>query len=356
MGMSTVMGSSLTIPGEVNTIDGMKIVVRAPNWIGDAILSLPALASVQKSFPDGEIWVAASEWTKGIFLSLDFVKGTIQLSNRNGYKNIRSDAHELKIQSFDVGILFTNSFGSALLFSLAKIPERWGYARDGRHLLLTKRVGISAFESPKHHIQYYLSLISGLGLETEPPKLDFPLSDDARIQAEDLFRSLSVDTNKPIIILGPGASYGPAKRWPASFFSHVATELHRNYDAEILIIGSRADTEIAAAIAAPMSKKPIDLTGKTTLAQLAGSMSLSDLFITNDSGPMHLANALKVPVVAIFGPTDPRITGPYQSPSKVLKGQVPCWPCSYRECPFEHQCMTQISPERVFEECQDFLK
>ncbi|MGD9344267.1 MAG: lipopolysaccharide heptosyltransferase II [Candidatus Aminicenantes bacterium] len=353
--MFVAIGSLLTRADEANTIDEMKIVIRAPNWIGDAILSLPALASVQKSFPDAEIWVAAPEWTKEIFLSLDFVEGTIPLSDRNGYKNIRSDAHELKKQSFDIGILFTNSFGSALLFSLAKIPERWGYARDGRHLLLTKRVGISALESPKHHIQYYLSLISGLGLETERPQLDFPLSNDTRVRAEGLFRSLSLDRNKPVIILGPGASYGPAKRWPASFFSRLATELQRKHDAEILIIGSATDHEIAAAIIAPMSKKPIDLTGKTTLPQLAGSISLSDLFITNDSGPMHLANALKVPVVAIFGPTDPRITGPYQSPSKVLKGQVPCWPCSYRECPFEHQCMTQISPERVIEECQDFL-
>lgn len=354
--MVAAKGSLLTSAGQANTIDGMKIVVRAPNWIGDSILSLPALVSVEKSFPDAEIWVAASEWTKGIFLSLDFVKGIIPISNRNGYKNIRLDAQELKKQSFDIGILFTNSFGSALLFSLAKIPERWGYARDGRHLLLTKRVGIPLLEAPKHHIQYYLSLCSGLGLKTARPVLDFPLSGDARIQARDLFQSLSVDMNKPIILLSPGASYGPAKRWPASFFSRLATELQRNNDAEILITGSGMDKEIAAAIAAPMSKKPVDLTGKTTLSQLAGSISLSNLFITNDSGPMHLANALKIPVVAIFGPTDPQITGPYQSPSKVLQGQVPCWPCSYRACPFEHQCMTQVSPEKVLEGCQDFLK
>jgi len=331
-------------------------VVRAPNWIGDAILSLPALASVHKSYPAAEIWVAASEWTQGIFLSLDFVKGTIPLSHRNSYKSIHEDAQELKKQSFDIGILFTNSFGSALLFALAKIPQRWGYARDGRHLLLTKRVEISALEAPKHHIHYYLSLISRLGMETEPPHLDFPLNDDARTQAGVLLRSLPVNMHKTIIMLSPGASYGPAKRWPASSFSRLATELQQKHDAEILIIGSGTDQEIAAAVAEPMSKKPIDLTGKTTLLQLAGAISLSNLFITNDSGPMHLANALKIPVVAIFGPTDPRITGPFQSPSKVLKGQVSCWPCSYRVCPFEHQCMTQISPERVLEECQGFLK
>jgi heptosyltransferase-2 len=334
----------------------MKIVVRAPNWIGDAILSMPALVSLRKNYPDAEIWVTASRWTKGIFVPLDWVSGTISLSNKNSYKNIRSDAKKLKEHDFDIGVLFTNSFGSALLFSLANIPQRWGYARDGRQLLLTKGVRTSPLEAPCHHIQYYLSLISKLGLETESAQLDFPLTDESTSQAKALFQSNSVDRNKPIIILSPSASYGPAKRWPVSFFSRLATLLQSNNDVEVLIIGSEADKEIARAIAAAMSKKPFDLTGQTTLPQLAGTIGQAALFITNDSGPMHLANALKVPVVAIFGPTDPQITGPFQKPSKVLKGQVPCWPCSYRECPFEHQCMTQISPEMVFEACQDFLK
>jgi heptosyltransferase-2 len=317
---------------------------------------MPALDSLQKNFPDAEIWVAATSWTEGIFTPQDWIRGTVSLFNKNSFKNIRSDAQELKEHNFDIGILFTNSFGSALLFSLAKIPQRWGYARDGRHLLLTKRVSFSPLEAPRHHIQYYLSLISKLGLETAPAGLDFPLTDEAKSQADALFQSLSVDRNRPIIILSPGASYGPAKRWPASLFSRLATLLQSSFDAEILIIGSDTDKEVARSIAAEMSKKPFDLTGQTTLQQLAGSISLSSLFITNDTGPMHLANALKIPVVAIFGPTDPRITGPFQKPSKVLMGQVPCWPCSYRECPFVHQCMTQITPEMALEECRDFLK
>lgn len=334
----------------------MKIVVRAPNWIGDAILCLPALTSLRKNFPDAEIWVAAFEWTEGIFSPLDWIRGTIFLTNKNSYKNIRLDAQGLRQHAFDVGVLFTNSFGSALLFSLAKIPQRWGYTRDGRHLLLTKRVRTSPREAPQHHIQYYLTLISLLGLKTEPAQLDFPLTEEAVSQGKDLFRTLHGDTNKPVVVLSPGAAYGPSKRWPASFFSRLATLLQEHHDAEILITGARSDKEIATSIAALMPRKPLDLTGKTTLSQLAGVISQSALFITNDSGPMHLANALKVPVVAIFGPTDPRATGPYQKPSKVLKSHVACWPCSYRECPFEHQCMTQISPEMVYEECLDFLK
>ncbi len=346
----------LTRAGEGNTIDGMKIVVRAPNWIGDAILSMPALDSLPMNFPDAEIWVCASGWTRGVFDSLDWIKGTIPLSNQNILKNTRKDARELDKHAFDIGILFTNSFGSALLFSFAKIPQRWGYARDGRHFLLTKRVRTSPLETPRHHLHYYLSLISNLGLETAPAELAFPLTEEAVSQAQSLLRAFSVDMNKPLLILSPGASYGPAKRWPAHFFARLATLLQVHQKAEIAIIGSETDTEIARSIATLMPDPPLDLTGKTTLLQLAGLISRSSLFITNDSGPMHLANALKVPVVAIFGPTDPRITGPYQKPSKVLQEFVPCWPCSYRECPFEHQCMTQISPESVHEVCQDLLK
>jgi heptosyltransferase-2 len=346
----------LTRAGEVNTIGAMKIVARAPNWIGDAILAMPALASLPKNFPDAEIWVCASGWTKGIFDSLEWIKETIPLSNQNSLNSTRRDAQELKKHAFDIGILFTNSFGSALLFSLAKIPQRWGYARDGRHLLLTKRVRTSLLDVPRHHLHYYLSLISKLGLETVPAELDFPLTEEAASQAQGLLQSLSLDTTKPILLLSPGASYGPAKRWPAPFFASLASLLQENQNAQIAIIGSAADAEIARSIAALMVDQPLDLTGKTSLLQLAGVISQSALFITNDSGPMHLANALKVPVVAIFGPTDPRVTGPYQKPAKVLQEHVPCWPCFYRECPFEHQCMTQISPEMVYEESQDLLK
>jgi heptosyltransferase-2 len=347
---------SLTRIGEGNTIDGMKIVVRAPNWIGDTILCLPALTSLKKNYPDAEIWVAASAWTEGIFAPLDWIRGILSLSNRNSLKSVAMDAHKLKEYGFDIGILFTNSFGSALLFFLAKIPHRWGYARDGRHLLITKRVRTHPLESRGHHIQYYLKLLSKLGLENTPALLDYPMKEEEKRQARDLLRSLGVDTHKPIITMSPGAAYGPAKRWPESHFAELAGLLQAHNGAEILLIGTEADTKIAESIASFLKKKPVILTGKTTIPQLAGVIGQSDLFISNDTGPMHLANALKVPVIAMFGPTDPQITGPYQSPSTVFKNDVPCWPCSYRDCPFEHQCMTQVSPSKVYEACQEFLK
>ncbi|MFC2163671.1 lipopolysaccharide heptosyltransferase II [Acidobacteriota bacterium] len=329
----------------------MKIIVRAPNWMGDAVLSLPLMDRLHQNFPDGEIWIAGTEWVNGIYSSLDYLAGTIVLSQKNGLQDSKLSVHKIQKQQFDIGLLLTNSFASALLFYRAKIPERWGYARDMRGWLLTKRVKQSPYERLPHHLHYYLNLASKLGMEPGPIKLHYPLPDEDKAQAKNLLSSLSVNQDKTIAILSPGASYGPAKRWPAGYFSKLAEQLQETFDAEILIVGAQDETELAEAIASPMKKKPVLLTGKTNLNQLAGVIAQAAFFVTNDSGPMHLANALHTPVVAIFGPTDPRWTRPYQEPAVVLKKEVPCWPCFYRNCPYAHQCMTQIAPEEVVQAC-----
>jgi len=329
----------------------MKIIVRAPNWLGDAVLSLPLLDCLQKCFPDEEIWIAGTEWVNGLYSSLDYLAGTIVLSGKNRPKDSTLDAREIQKHGFDIGLLLTHSFASALLFFRAKIPERWGYVRDGRGLLLTKGIKRTPYEKPPHQLHYYLDLALKLGLEPVPVKLDFPLSDKDKIEAKKILSSHNVDPRKTLAIISPGASYGPAKRWPADNFSRLAARLQEVFEAEILLVGAENDSALAESIASPMNKKPVLLTGKTTINQLAGIIAQASFFITNDSGPMHLANALHTPVVAIFGPTDPDRTRPYQEPAKVLKKEVPCWPCFYRTCPYDHQCMTQITPEEVIQAC-----
>ena len=329
----------------------MKIIVRAPNWLGDAVLSLPLMDSLHEHFRDDEIWIVGKEWVNGIYSSLEYLAGTIVLSSRNGLKDSIRSAREIRKHRFDVGLLLTNSFASAWLFYQAKITERWGYLRDGRGLLLTKGVKQAPYEKPPHQLHYYLHLASGLGIEHAPAVLTFPLEEEARAQAKSFLSSLDVNPEKPIVILSPGASYGPAKRWPVDHFSRLAERLQEDLGAEILITGAQDETELAKSIASPMKNKPVLLTGKTTITQLAGLIALAALFVTNDSGPMHLANALHIPVVAIFGPTDPDRTRPYQEPAVVLKKKVPCWPCFYRTCPYDHQCMTQITPEEVVQAC-----
>jgi len=326
----------------------MKILIRVPNWIGDSVLAQPAIESVADSFPEAELWLSAAEWVKDVFSSDGRIAGIVPLSPANGIKSFRAAARKLRAQTFDIGILLTNSFGSALLFSLAGIPQRWGYACDGRRLLLTRSVRSRDRDVPRHQVHYYLDLVAGLGLKTRPPELRLTVPEEEKDRARKRLLDLGLDPQLPLVILSPGAGYGSAKRWPASRFAALASLFQERKDATVLVVGSSAESDIAAAISASLTKKPFVLTGKTTLPQLMGLISLAHLFVSNDSGPMHLANALRVPVVGIFGPTDPAVTGPFEPPAAVVKKDVPCWPCSYRKCPYDHRCMMRIDPKEVY--------
>ncbi len=336
-------------------MESRKIVVRAPSWIGDSILALPAMDNLRRNFPESELWIVAQEWVKDLYSMAGRFEGLIPLPDQNSLKNLLRSARRLRTFNFDMGIMFTNSFGSALLFYLAKIPQRWGYKRDGRSLLLTKGVPVRNWENRHHQAHYYLGLISGLGLKNHTTELNLSLNQTEKARAKEWLKSMHIETNRPIVILNPGAFYGPAKRWPVFKYSELASLLQQENGAQILITGSVEDSLLADLIASGMNRKPHILAGRTSLSQLAAVISSADLFITNDSGPMHLANALKIPVVAIFGPTDPQRTGPYQSPYILFHKRAPCWPCSYRECPFDHRCMMNISAQEVFEACQEFL-
>jgi len=333
----------------------MKIVVRTPNWIGDAILALPAIEGLKKNFPQAEIWLAVSDWVKDLFPADDVGPKIIPLGRVGHFKNLRNSAGHLKEFGFDVALLLTNSFASALLFYLAGVPERWGYRRDGRSLLLSKGVLWKEPAEALHLVHYYLNLIESLGLKTPAPEIRLTVTAEEKSQARAKLAALGIDAKKPLVLLNPGAAYGPAKRWPSAKFAELAGILQGRKNVEVLITGSAGEAELAESIASSLPVRPKSLAGKTSLRELLGLMSQSVLFVTNDSGPMHMANALRVPVVAIFGPTDPKITGPFHPPSAVHKKDVPCWPCLYRCCPYDHRCMTNISAEEVFESCAAYL-
>jgi heptosyltransferase-2 len=334
----------------------MKIAVRAPNWIGDSILALPAIAMLHENFPESKIWIIGQNWIKDIFLPLDYVEGVIPLKNPTSLRSLLQGAKTLEKNHFDVGLLLTNSFSSALLFFLAKIPQRWGYNRDFRRLLLTKKVKINNSSLSVHQVQYYTNLLSGLGLPSSLRPLALTLDPDVRHQANNLLVSLGISFQRPLVVLNPGAFYGSAKRWPAARFAELATELQEKNQVDIIIVGSADELVIAQTIASQMKHPPFIVSGKTTVSQLAGVLLHAALFVSNDSGPMHLANSLEVPVVSIFGPTDPRLTGPYQQPSAVVKKETDCWPCRHRECPTDHRCMESISARDVYHACERFLQ
>jgi heptosyltransferase-2 len=334
----------------------MKILVRVPNWIGDSILALPAIESIKRNFPQAPLWIVAQDWVKDLFTANGLAEGIIRLPRAQGWKSLQDFAQKLSGEAFDTGILLTNSFASALLFYLAKIPQRWGYAADGRGVLLTKSVRLKDEDAPRHQVHYYLGLISGLGLKSFSEEIRLSLSPEEKEAARERLLSLGLGPQLPLVILSPGASYGPAKRWPASRFAELAGLFQKRRNSEILIIGSTDEAEIADSIGSSMEKKPFILAGQTTLPQLRGLISQAAAFISNDSGPMHLANALRVPVVGLFGPTDPEVTGPFEQPSRVVKKDVPCWPCAYRKCPYDHRCMMNIAAEDVFQAAEEMWR
>lgn len=333
----------------------MKVVVRVPNWIGDSILALPVLQSLKAHYPDAEIWVAAKGWVKELFVALPYISGIIALPERITRKTLKTSAREFKERDFDTGLLLTNSFASAYHFYLARIPQRWGYKKDGRQLLLTKGVRRPAPYEAIHQVEYYLRLLAGLGIRALEPYLSLLLTNNETREAEDMLAALSVDRDKRLVILNPGGYFGSAKRWPPLRYAEAATLFQKRWGAEILIIGSSQEKPLADAISEDMEQPPSILTGKTSLRQLAAVLSLADMCVTNDSGPMHMANALGIPTVAVFGPTDPAATRPFQAPSVFIQKVVPCWPCSYRDCPFDHRCMLNITAEEIFEQGQGLL-
>ena len=353
---SSLFLTPLTRLERAHKIVSMKIVIRAPNWIGDSVLALSAIESLSKNLPEAQIWIAAEGWVKDLFISHEFIKGIIPLPKTRSFKDLKGSAKMIQEQNFDTGILLTNSFASALLFYLAKIPERWGYSRDGRGILLTRRVPTNRLKGSCHQADYYKELISKLGYKSYRLKLFLPLTPEEKNKASELLRSFNVDVKNPIVMLHPGASFGPSKRWPAERFAELGSLFRDRNRATVLITGSSDEKELADSISSLMKNKAINLSGQTGLRMLAALMSHASLFATNDSGPMHMANALGTPVIAVFGPTDPNATGPYQEPAAVVKKDVPCWPCSYRECPFDHRCMLNISAEEVYESSQRFFQ
>src|SRR3989442_4401550 len=256
-------------------------------------------------------------------------------------------ARILRSGRYDLAILLQNAFEAAAITALASIPNRYGYATDGRSLLLTHRVPLTPKIRRKHQAHYYLELLRPLGIpvEPEPTWLETTPSEDAA--AIEHLRAFGVDPKKGLIGLNPGSVYGTAKRWLPERFAEVADRVAAEHGGVVLVFGGLGEEELGAAIAGMMTAPTIVLSGRTTVRRLMALIKQCRLFITNDTGPMHIATAFGVPTVAIFGPTDPVTTSPFGSRHELVRHPVDCSPCLLRECPIDHRCMKGISVEMV---------
>jgi heptosyltransferase II len=322
----------------VGKVHFSNILVRATNWVGDAVMSIPALRAIRKRFPSAEIAVLAKAGVADLYSRESFADRVIVYDAKDLPGKLRI-ARSLRTHKFDCAILLQNAFEAALIAKVAGIPERIGYNRDGRGLLLTKAIAVpKRGEIPRHERYYYLELLRRAGIIDELPEVDV-------IRLE---RPNVAVTN--CIGISPGAAYGTAKRWLPEHFVAAGIDLARKLDASIAIFGSKDERGLCDRIAERMWAAGIEThnyAGETTLSQFIDLASACRVFLTNDSGAMHIASAAGVPTVAVFGATDDIGTGPTGPLSRVVREPVECSPCLLRECPIDHRCMTRVTPDRV---------
>jgi heptosyltransferase II len=318
-----------------------RILIRGPNWVGDAVLAVPAMKAVRARFPDAEITLLVRPWVAGLFSAAPFVDEVWSETRPSSLADWVRVTREIRNRRFDLALLLPNSFESALMMFAGGVPQRMGYATDARQWMLTDAV--TPPPEPLHQIHYYLDLVRALSAEPDRPSIEIQATDDERSTARRLLAAEGIAHDAAFLVLNPGAAYGSAKRWYEDHFAGAADVLARGFGLRVAIIGSEGERRIANQICERMTTAAAVLSGKTSLETLMGVLAESSLMITNDSGPMHIAAALGVPTVAIFGSTDESVTGPYGPRTRVVKHAVECSPCLLRECPIDHRCMRGVS-------------
>jgi heptosyltransferase-2 len=327
-----------------------RIVIRPPNWLGDAVLALPAMGALRRHFHSASITVAATGAVAALFREHTGVNPDAVVA-LPGAK--RDAVRVLRDGRFELGILFPNSFGSAWQLRTAGVPQRWGYARSARGWILTRTSKPEAPAAHQHQADYYRNLVRGLGIPCDDDAPRITASPEAMRHAA---KSVGVDAleGARIITLAPGAAYGQAKQWPPARVAELAAKLIRERDAVCVLVGAIHDRDAGRAIEAWLRAHAPETLGRlrnvignTDLGTLVALTAGSRVCVTNDSGVMHVAAATGRAVVAMFGPTDERATRPLGR-GDVLTADVFCRPCHLRDCPIDHRCMKRITVDMVF--------
>ena len=332
----------------------IKILIRASNWLGDNILTMPAIYALRKKYPNAHIAVMIKNSMADVWkmapvdeiIPFNFRKGVSGLKDRLNY------AKNLKNKKFNVCVVMPNSFDSALVPFIARIPERIGWSTDGRSLMLTKAIPKPADLKIQPQFRHYIYLIEKWLEEPINANENIRLSIPSEIEGK-ISHTIS---NKKIVGLNPGSTYGSAKRWLSDYYAELAVKLEKEKNVEILIFGGPGDEDICNKIFEKIIQKDSftsqsckNLAGETSIIELAAYLKKCSCLVTNDTGAMHISAAVNTPLVAIFGPTDWSSTPPLGTGHKLIKTKVECAPCLKRECPTDHSCMTSITVEEVYE-------
>jgi heptosyltransferase-2 len=340
----------------------VKILVRGTNWVGDAVMTIPAMRELRRIFPASRITLFTRTWAEGIFRDAEFLDEILTFDkSKSKIKDALAQAKELKKHNFELAVLFPNSFETALVAKIAGISRRFGYAKESRSFLLTDAVPMPDWKNERHEVFYYSNLVAEIEreyfgtksvLENEP-RIDLRVSEERRAEARRLLETNGVARSKPTIALGVGSTNSRAKRWPADSFARLNNLLQTKLGSNVVLVGAKDEIEVSTEVFAKSEKKPIILTGKTNLAEAAAVLSEVDLLVSNDMGLAHIAPAVGTKTLVIFGPTNEKTTRPVGS--EIIRKTVECAPCMLRDCPIDHRCMTRISPDEVFAKAKEIL-
>jgi heptosyltransferase-2 len=333
-----------------------RILIRATNWVGDMVMSLPAIEAVRVNFPVSTIAVLARPWVIPLIENSPAVDRIIPLQKKGGAVQsiieIIRISRMIRQMQFDLALLFQNAFEAALIAYLSGIKYRIGYSTDGRRFLLSHAIVKDDKILKYHQVTHYLSILRAVGWEakTKDPVLNVNEKDVKRVQA--MLRLQGIGEADFLIGLSPGAIFGPAKRWPPERFAMIGDLAIERWGAKVVLMGSSSEKAICGYVAKAMKNKTLDLCGRTTLGEAMAVIKGCDLFVTNDSGLMHVAAALDVPTVAIFGSTDHLATGPRSRKARIIHHDLDCAPCLKRKCPTHYDCMLGIEPDEVWKEME----
>lgn len=333
-----------------------RILVRAPNWIGDAVMCEPALRGLRALFPKAELTLLAKPAIAELFIAYPGIDRRLVYDDRGVHAGLSGKwtlAGLLRRDRFDLAVLFQNAFEAALITWLAGIRRRYGYVTDGRSFLLTDPVARPDPAALVHQVHYYWDLLKPLGATGSPSVPALAVSENEIRAMDERFGELGIGRDDLIVGVNPGSTYGSAKRWLPERYAEAALRVCRRLEEKqgrpvsVVILGAKGEEELGRSVAERLTVRSAVLSGRTNIRELMAATKRCTILLTNDTGPMHLAAAFAVPVVAVFGPTDWKTTSPYGQAASIVRQPVDCAPCLLRECPIDHRCMTGVTVDMV---------
>ncbi len=356
------------------TLSPGRILIRVPNWVGDAVMAVPALREFRRIFASSRITLLARPWVAGLFDGEALSDDVVIIEDARGFKRsarqFLSTARRLRRERYDLAILLQNAFGAALLARAAGARTIAGYPTDGRRALLDHIIQFDPEYKSKHQVCYYLNIASQLEeklfgasrIECKNANPNLIVTEEQKRRARTKIKGQAIGAGWPeppaplrIVVINPGATNSRAKQWPAERFAEAADNLYERDGFQAVIVGAGRDVEVAEKVRRLMRSKAAQLAGQTEISELKAVLACASLVISNDTGTAHVSAALGIPTVVVFGPTEHISTRPLSDTSVVVRHDVECSPCMLRDCPIDHRCMTGVQVSDVYRAAQSLL-